>query len=51
MIEDLVTVCDELLAGKARSEEYAPAGRFGEEVTYIAYHGAAALVYLPSYVK
>ena len=51
MIEDLVTVCDELLAGKAKVEEYAPAGRFGEEITYIAYHGAAALVYLPSYVK
>lgn len=51
MVEDLIVLCDLILSGEATGVEYAPPGRFAEEITLIASHGTAAIVYLPSYVR
>lgn len=50
MVEDMIRLCDEMLAGRAQDRLYE--GRaFGEEAPHIAACGTAAMVYLPSRVR
>lgn len=50
MVEDMIRLCDEMLAGRAQDAVFA--GRaFGDEQPHIASCGTAAMVYLPSRVR
>lgn len=51
MVEEMIHLCDDLLAGRAQDELYDMDRSFGDERAHIASRGTATMVYLPSNVK